>query len=90
MSLFPLTRKSVEIRGKQVTFREWLPAERNRFSEIRAENPEQAVYFMVATCLEEPTATADEVSTWPAAVLDAAVSEIMTLNGVIEGGSKND
>ena len=90
MSLFPLTRKSVEIRGQKVTLREWTPAERNRFSEIRAENPEQAVYFMVATCLAEPVATAEDVSGWPAAVLDAAVSEIMTLNGVIEGDSKND
>lgn len=90
MSLFPLTRKSVEIRGTTVTLREWTPAERNRFSEIRRESPEQAVYFMVATCFAEPAATSEEISAWPAAVLDAAVSEIMALNGVTEGDSKND
>jgi hypothetical protein len=45
---------------------------------------------MVATCLAEPVATTEEISAWPAAVLDAAVSEIMALNGVTEGDSKND
>jgi hypothetical protein len=90
VSLFPLTRKSVEIRGQQVTLREWTPAERNRFSEMRRDSPEQAVYFMVATCLAEPAATAEEISAWPAAVLDVAVTEIMALNGIAEGDSKND
>jgi hypothetical protein len=90
VSLFPLTRKSVEIRGQKVTLREWTPAERNRFSELRRDSPEQAVYFMASTCLVEPAATAEEISAWPAAVLDALVTSIMALNGVGEDDAKND
>jgi hypothetical protein len=90
VSLFPLTRASVVIRGKTVTLREWTPAERNRFSELRRESPEQAVYFMASTCLVEPATTAEEISAWPAAVLDALVTAIMALNDPGEGDAKND
>ncbi|HMU15812.1 MAG TPA: hypothetical protein PKC95_00075 [Thauera aminoaromatica] len=91
MSLFPLTEKTVEIRGKTLTIREWTPAERKESSRLRkSEDPEAAVLHMVATCVVAPRMTVDDLRGYPVAVVDELLSAILDLNGLDEPDEKND
>jgi hypothetical protein len=85
--MFPLARKSVEVRGQSIVIREWTAAERNQFVDIRKDSPAKALLFMVSTCVAEPAGfDADGV---PAGVIDELLPAILSINGMGDD-PKND
>lgn len=91
MSLFPLTEKTVEIRGKTLTIREWTPAERKESNRLRkSEEPEAAILHMIATCVVAPSITVEDLRGYPTAVVDELLSAVLAVNGLDEPDPKND
>jgi len=91
VSLFPLTEKVIEVRGQSLTIREWTPAQRSEFGRRKAEDPEAALFHMIASCVVSPAINAEDLAEYPVAVVDQLLSAILALNGLgVEVDEKND
>jgi hypothetical protein len=89
--MFDLIRKTVTVRGKPATVREWTAGERGKFIGLRSGDPAAALHYLVASCTVEPALTVEQAEGLPAEALDELVGAILPLCGLgkDEGDEKN-